>query len=568
MKSVLLATLFLLLIQIQKSTPSCRKRRLKPNIIVIIGDDVGHNDFSLHGSNQIPTPNIDALGYNGIVLDRYYVQNSCTPSRAAFLTGNYPIRSGLQGVPIVAGTNRSLPVDMPIMPQFLKKLGYKTHIVGKWHLGSNYRSRTPTERGFDTHFGYWNGFLGYFDYFTDFNNTKVEGFDLHDGFETVWRDMGQYATNLFTRKALEVIDNHDTRNPLFLMVTHLAAHAGRDGVELGVPNRTLTDLKYSYIQNPRRRLFADVVNLLDDSVGQIVQRLLHRNMLENSIVLFFSDNGAPTVGPYANSGSNWPLRGIKLTNFEGAIRGTGVIFSPLLKKRRYVNSKFIHVSDWLPTLYAAAGGNVRDLGHIDGVNQWNTLSQDAPSPRSEILVNIDEVENTTSIITHNGRYKVLTGAFLNGTKDSYFGESGRGTEVPPYNITRVIHSDTNQAIQKITNAPITEHQIVFTRAQVDLAWCRNANYTPFLNCSNACLFDLEKDPCETTNIIDEQPDLGRLLLRRIEEFSVFLVPQGNLTVDPDSNPQRFGNTWCTWLDDSWCVKTPNNTNLTPNNVNI
>jgi arylsulfatase B len=124
----------------------------------------GRNDVGFHGSNQIPTPNLDALAYNGIILDRHYTQYCCTPSRAAFLTGNYPIRSGMHGYPLKAGENRSIPTDTPTMPERLKKLGYKTHLVGKWHLGAAYRKNTPTGRGFDTHFGYWNGFVSYFDY--------------------------------------------------------------------------------------------------------------------------------------------------------------------------------------------------------------------------------------------------------------------------------------------------------------------------------------------------------------------------------------------------------------------
>ncbi|KAJ3617179.1 hypothetical protein MTP99_007427 [Tenebrio molitor] len=133
------------------------------NIVVIVADDVKPNYIGLRGSNQIPTPNIEALGYNGIILGKFYTQASCTPSRAVFLTGNYPIRTGLQGTPIVAGQNRSLPRSMPLMPEIFKKLGYETYLVGKWHLDSAYRSSTPTNKEFDTHFGYWNRFLGYFD---------------------------------------------------------------------------------------------------------------------------------------------------------------------------------------------------------------------------------------------------------------------------------------------------------------------------------------------------------------------------------------------------------------------
>lgn len=133
--------------------------------------------------------------------------------------------------------------------------------------------------------------------------------------------------------------------------------------------------------------------------------------------------------------------------------------------------------------------------------------------------------------------------------------------MPPYDPFLVVQSDTNIAIQKITQIPITRKQIRRTRAQIDLSWCRNDSFTPFLNCSDGCLFDLERDPCETQNIIEERRDIARRLLDRIGEFWGELVPQGNSTIDPNANPQRYNNTWCTWLDDSWCVKTPNNINL-------
>ncbi|KAH0816881.1 hypothetical protein GEV33_005910 [Tenebrio molitor] len=495
MSSTKLTLLLMLTLLVKESTLQCPLT--KPNIVVIIADDVGHNDIGLRGSNQIPTPNLDALGYNGIILDKFYTQASCTPSRAAFLTGNYPIRTGLQGTPIVAGQNRSLPRGMPVMPEIFKKLGYETHLVGKWHLGSAYRSSTPTNKGFDTHFGYWNGFLGYFDYLTDFNSTKMEGFDLHNRLEAAWSDLGKYATSLFTDKAVEIIDNHNQSQPMFLVVSHLAGHAGRDGIELGVPDAASTKTKYPYISDPRRRLYAEIVNLLDKSVGTIVKRLAQRNMLENSIVLFFSDNGAPTLGPYANTGSNWPLRGIKLTNFEGAIRGTGLIYSPLLDRTGYVSKELIHISDWLPTFYAAAGGDPSDLGGIDGINQWEALSKNRPTKRTEILVDIDEINNMGAVIAHNGRYKLVTGVFEKGKFDGYYGDSGRSDKVPPYDIDAVLTSDVNVVIQNITDSAVLPRRIRHVRSELNLSWCRNEKSTPGINCSDSCLFDLEIDPSKT-----------------------------------------------------------------------
>lgn len=120
--------------------------------------------MSYHGSDQISTPNIDSLGYHGLLLKRFYTQQVCTPSRAAFLTGQYPIRLGFQGYPLALGVPKHIPKDVNTLPISLKKLGYSTHLIGKWHLGYAKKEHTPLGYGYDTHFGYWNGFMGYFNH--------------------------------------------------------------------------------------------------------------------------------------------------------------------------------------------------------------------------------------------------------------------------------------------------------------------------------------------------------------------------------------------------------------------
>ncbi|CAG9855683.1 unnamed protein product [Phyllotreta striolata] len=526
-----------------------------PNIVVILADDLGWNDFGIHGSNQIPTPNIDALGYNGVILDKFYTQQTCTPSRAALLTGKYPMRLGLQGTPIDAGENRSLPLDTPTMAEQLKKLGYSTHLVGKWHLGAACKEHTPTKRGFDTHFGYWNGYVGYFSYEINvsqpIDTTKnFSGFDLHDALSPQWAYQGQYATELFTKKSLEVIDKHDVSKPMFLMLSHLAGHTGHDGTELGVPNKTRTDEKYSYIKDGGRRNLADVVNILDWSVGEVVKKLSDRGMLENSIVLFFSDNGAQTHGLFQNFASSWPFRGLKFTLFEGGVRGTGVMYSPLFKKQSYVNRQLIHITDLLPTFYRAAGGNVEDLGNIDGIDQWDAISKNEPTNRSTILISIDDLNGYSGILGYDGRYKLLNGSFKDGIYSDYFSESYRGPENPPYDISSVMKSNVNVAIQKLReNNPLAPATIKDLRKQVTLNSCRPANNTEVFTCNDMCLFDVYSDPCETTNIIND-PSKERIvqnLKRKLNRYLSKIVPAANKKVDMLSDPKNFNNTWTPWL---------------------
>lgn len=146
----------------------------------------------------------------------------------------------------------------------------------------------------------------------------VEGFDLHDSLQTAYKYQGQYAIDLFTNKSLQIIDHHPQEKPLFLYLAHLGAHAAGKDI-LGVPNINQTNAKYSHIKNPLRRRYAEIVERIDKSTGEILQKLSEKNMLQNSIILFISDNGAPSVGESCNTGSNYPLRGVSLQNIQDLI---------------------------------------------------------------------------------------------------------------------------------------------------------------------------------------------------------------------------------------------------------
>ncbi|GIX73981.1 arylsulfatase B [Caerostris extrusa] len=224
-----------------------RKETSQPHIIFIFADDLGWNDISLHGSPQIPTPNIDALALNGLILHNYYTWRLCTPSRGTFLTGKYPNRLGLQHSPIKVGESSGLPLYEVTLPQHLKKLGYRTHMIGKkmafkWHLGYQTKEYTPTYRGFDTFFGFLNGFIDYYDH-TVWEPTFLPniphyyGLDFHNGTTILKDKQGQYATHLFTEEAENIILNHDTSKPLFLYLSHLASHTGNDFKPVQAPQK-------------------------------------------------------------------------------------------------------------------------------------------------------------------------------------------------------------------------------------------------------------------------------------------------------------------------------------------
>lgn len=224
----------------------------RPNIIFIFADDLGFNDVSFHGSSQIPTPNIDALAYSGIILDRYYVTPLCTPSRASLMTGKYPIHTGTQHDVIQGIEPRGLSLNETLMPQYLNKLGYKSHIVGKWHLGHWKREYTPLYRGFLSHVGYWTGHQDYNDH-TSFERPGW-GYDMRRGME-VARDLhGQYTTDVITEESVKIIKKHDKEDPLFLYIPHLACHSSNQYDPLPAPDEVVAEM--DHIDNYMRRRYA------------------------------------------------------------------------------------------------------------------------------------------------------------------------------------------------------------------------------------------------------------------------------------------------------------------------
>ncbi|KAJ8946526.1 hypothetical protein NQ318_004662 [Aromia moschata] len=487
--------------------------------------------LGFHGSNQIPTPNIDALAYNGIILNSHYVQSAGTPSRTALFTGKYPMRLDLQyndsfarelhttnivpmyeversypiyevcklsnetgnvapdlatlrrqdlegrrfpfilgmhGPSLIPTEKRTLP-EGKLMPEYFKDIGYSTHLVGKWNLGYAAWNQTPTFRGFDRHFGFYNAFTSYYDYLSTWklNDVDYTGFDLRRDGVPVFEEAGKYATDAFTDYSVSTILNHDITKPLLLMFSHLAVHAANEGKALEAPQEEINKLRH--IEDANRRTYAAMVTKLDESVGAIVEALENKNMLQNTIIVFISDNGAPTLGPnFHNWGSNYPLRGMKDTLFEGGVRGTAFVFSPLLIQSARVSNDLIHISDWLPTLYTAAGGDIGLLDpDLDGIDQWSSLVYELPSPRNDILINIDEKTRNAALRFYN--WKLIVGTSLNGSYNEYYGDIVMGTiEEPTYNTTSVFDSPAGRSIRKVNYTPLTELEYEVLRRSATL----------------------------------------------------------------------------------------------------
>ncbi|CAG9762956.1 unnamed protein product [Ceutorhynchus assimilis] len=541
------------------------EKQKKPHIIVIVADDMGFNDVSFHGSNEIPTPNIDALAYNGVILNSHYTQALCTPSRASFLTGKYPIHLGMQHLVILEPEPWGLPLNETLLPEHLKRNGYVTRAIGKWHLGFFKKEYTPTFRGFDSHYGYWQGFHDYYDHTVHSTYSDEMGYDFRRNMTVDWDAKGKYTTTLLTEEAVKEIQEHNTDNPMFMYLAHLAPHAGNDWDPLQAPDEEIA--KMAHIQDPERRVYAAMVSMLDKSVGSVIQALREKHMLENSIIIFMSDNGAAPEGVHANHGSNYPLRGIKSSAWEGANRNIAAIWSPLIKKPKRVSNHLMHISDWLPTLFTAAGLDHNQLpSAMDGKDQWKSISENQPSPRSEILYNIDDVWNFGGI--RQGDWKYVYGSITKGLKDAWYGSTG-SDPLYHYDLKAVLESPTattlsglityqqikekNQHLSNFSIHLLDATNIKQLRQEATII-CKKLNPEDQLDINQChpmispCLFNIKQDPCEMVNLASQRPLVMIMLEQELIKYRKTALKPINIPRDPNANPTKYNGTWTNWKD--------------------
>jgi arylsulfatase A-like enzyme len=271
----------------------------RPNIVVLLADDLGYADVGFHGS-KIHTPNIDSLAGDGVRLERFYSCPMCSPTRAGLMTGRWPLRMGIMRAVIPPWRDYGIPEKEHTLAEMLGEVGYKHRaMVGKWHLGHWHRRYHPLKNGFTHFYGHYNGAIDYFAH-------EREGeIDWHRGYETL--DEEGYSTDLLGREAAKFIDNVPPDQPYFLYVPFNAPHS---------PFQAKRDVMAKYRgQGGRRHKLWAMIDSLDQAVGKVLAAIDRRGDADNTFVLFFSDNGG-VRGPADNS----PLRGWKLTPYEGGIR--------------------------------------------------------------------------------------------------------------------------------------------------------------------------------------------------------------------------------------------------------
>ena len=484
-------TLLLIWIQYEEAIAAT-----KPNILFIVIDDLGWNDTSYRGSD-IPTPTIDRFAKEGIRLQQYYVQRLCSPTRSAIMAGRYPYHMGLAHTVISNSHPFGMPLNQTTIANELKKGGYSTHAVGKWDLGMYKWEYTPTYRGFDSFYGYY---AAEEDYYT---HEIGKGIDFRNNTEPVTDKDGVYSTNLFTEAVQQAIEKHDSvKAPFFIYAAYQSVHT-----PLEVPQQY--NDKCQSIPYEKRHIFCGMLRAADEGISNITMLLKDKNLLDDTIIIFTTDNGGQT----GQGSSNWPLRGNKGTVFEGGVHGTGFVWNSKLPNLNYDNHHLIHVTDWLPTIVEGIAGLELDDNKwaLDGYNVWPTITENKETPRKELLINLDPPHpgfiGQASIRT--GDWKLIIGQpncslyrpehVGDGCPDGWVHLNG-SIELPPY--------------------------------------------TP----SHVWLFNITADPNERNNVAHMYPTVVQQLKDRIEHYNATHIEQLDPPVDPKSDPANFGGVWTPWMD--------------------
>ncbi len=330
----------------------------RPNVIVIMADDLGYGDLSVYGNEHLSTPHIERIAQKGVTLTQHYSGSPlCGPARAAFLTGRYNHRCGAISVESNRGLDR-ISLQEKTIADYFKAADYATGMIGKWHNGLFDKRYHPNARGFREFAGFLNGGMNYYDWILDYN-----GAPRHSN--------GQYLTDVFSDEAVRFIERHK-QGPFFL---YLAYNAPHDPLE--APGHLVEKYKALGNFNDTVSTIYAMIEQMDSGIGRMLDTLEKHDLLENTIILFTSDNG-PWLGDFGGGRDynryNGPFRGMKNFCLEGGIRVPAVISWPSRIKQAANCDEMIHFTDWLATLYAATG-SMPPSGALplDGLNVMNIL---------------------------------------------------------------------------------------------------------------------------------------------------------------------------------------------------
>ena len=394
----------------------------KPNIVYFLIDDLGYADCGFNGGKDIRTPHIDGLAKAGAVLDSFYVQPVCSPTRSTLLTGRYVTHTGVYTI-VRPGAPWGLPLAERTLPQALREAGYTTAICGKWHLGEFQPEYMPTRRGFDHQYGHMFGAL---DYFTHIRDGKKDWYRDDQPLE----EEG-YSTHLVAKESCRLIREQPAGKPLFLYVAFNGIHA---------PHQVPESYKAPYANLPEpRRTIAGMLSAVDEAIGQITAALEAKGLRQNTLIIFSSDNGGPGPGRVT---MNTPLRAGKGTIYEGGIRVCAFANWPGKIPAGITVKEPMHAVDWYPTLLKLAGAPTAQKLPLDGLDIWPVLTAGAKSPHDAILL-ASTVPGRAAV--RMGDWKLLLNASEQDAEEVTTESAAPAGKVELYNLATDISEKQNLA---------------------------------------------------------------------------------------------------------------------------
>ena len=396
--AIVILTFPLLTCAVEQPLPAAGK---KPHLVFMLVDDWGWANVGYHRNpptKEVVTPHIDSLVKEGLELDQHYVYQFCSPSRSCLMSGRLPIHvNDLNLEPNVYNPNdpvsgfAGIPRNMTGLATKLVQAGYAAHQVGKWDAGMATPDHTPKGRGFQSSFGYFHHAN---DFYTEKAGAKCNGTMITDLWDFDAPATGEngtiYEEAMFKKHLLDVVNNHDPSIPLFLYYAPHIVHT-----PLQVPDDYLN--KFKFIDDKDRQIYHAMVNYLDDVVGDLTDALKKRGLWDDLLFVTSSDNGGPE---YPGGGANnYPLRGGKMTSWQGGIRVNAFVSGGFLPENMSGKKTdgYVHLADWYGTFCALAGIDSTDeraakanLPPVDSLNMWPFISGlDSKSPRTDIPANIE-----------------------------------------------------------------------------------------------------------------------------------------------------------------------------------